>query len=382
HSMRPITEDANFSVASELKDGVARIVVTALDENEELINFLNLSGTGIKNSANSTETEAVNLEFNQVGPGRYVAEHPVEGTGNLLYTIFPGDGYERLNAGINVPYSTEFSDRQANIPLLETLSQMTPRGGKPGVTLDPLLEPRAEWFNSGELNKQGRTALSESLTTNTFRPTLSAAIGIQDIWPWLLVLCGTAFFSDVFVRRVSASPVAIISCFAAVFSAIGLVALLVPTILESGFKVEMPIVDWWTIAAVIALLSVYVAFYLSFFVTSDWFTERFETVKQKLFRRRAETAAASIDRLKSRKAEIERGIESRRATTKFVPENETNVSGSKKLDEIIASEIEKTPAMPPKIHRDKLDADESNSYTSRLLDAKRKVKHQQRKTDK
>ncbi len=381
HSMRPITEDANFSVSSELKDGVARIVVTALDENEELINFLNLTGTGIKNSEISSETETVNLEFNQVGPGRYVAEHPVEGTGNLLYTIFPGDGYERLNAGINIPYSTEFSDRQANIPRLETLSQMKPRGGKPGVTLDTLPEPQSEWFNSGELNKQGRSALSESITTNTFRPTLSAAIGIQDIWPWLLVICGTAFFSDVFVRRVSASPWAIISCFAVVFSLIGLVALAIPTIIERGFQVEMPIVDWWTIAGVIALLTVYAAFYLSFFVTSDWFTERFASVKQKLFRRTTETAAVSIDRLKSRKAEIEKGIESRRATTKFIPEDETKLSGGKKLEEIIASEIEKTPAMPPKIPRDKLDADESNSYTSRLLDAKRKVKHQQRKTD-
>ena len=143
---------------------------------------------------------------------------------------------------------------------------------------------------------QGQTALIESLTTNTFRPTLSAAIGIQDIWPWLLVLCGTAFFSDVFVRRVSASPLAIISCFVLVFSAIGLVALAVPSIVESGFKVEMPVVDWWTIAGVIALLSVYFAFYLSFFVTSDWFTERFETVKQKLFRRGNATVVASIDR--------------------------------------------------------------------------------------
>ena len=105
-------------------------------------------------------------------------------------------------------------------------------------------------------------------------------------------------------------------------------------------------------------------------------------MKQKLFRRTAETAAVSIDRLKSRKAEIEKGIESRRATTKFVPEDETKLSGGKKLEEIIASEIEKTPARPPKIKRDNLDADESTSYTSRLLDAKRKVKHQQRKTDK
>jgi hypothetical protein len=64
-----------------------------------------------------------------------------------------------------------------------------------------------------------------------------------------------------------------------------------------------------------------------------------------------------------------------------MPENDVATSGSKKLEDIIASEIDKTPAMPPKIKRDNLDDDKSDTYTSRLLDAKRKVKHQQRKFD-
>ena len=71
--------------------------------------------------------------------------------------------------------------------------------------------------------------------------------------------------------------------------------------------------------------------------------------------------------------EIEQEIETRRAATKFEPSPDIKVSGKKKLEEVLASEIEKTPALPPKIQRDNLADQEKTSYTSRLLDAKRKV---------
>ena len=54
YSMRPITESANFSVAAESKDGIARIVVTALDDNEEFLDFLEMSGRGINSSSTIT----------------------------------------------------------------------------------------------------------------------------------------------------------------------------------------------------------------------------------------------------------------------------------------------------------------------------------------
>ena len=84
-----------------------------------------------------------------------------------------------------------------------------------------------------------------------------------------------------------------------------------------------------------------------------------------------------MSRLQSRKAEIEREIESRRSATKFEPVADEKISGKRKLEEVLASEIEKTPALPPKIKRDKLDVDQENSYTSRLLDAKRKIQQEQ-----
>ena len=364
HSMRPITQSANFTVAAESKNGIARIVVTALDDKEELLNFLEMSGHGINSSKTGDDDRGISLEFNQIGPGRYAAEHPIEGSGNLLYTIFPGEGYERLNAGINVPYSSEYSDRESNLSLLDSLAQFKPRGGQPGE------------MASGDLSKPG---LDELLQTNTFRPTLSAAIGIQDIWPLLLMLCGTAFFSDVFVRRVAASPLAILGSFIGVLGLFWLLSMIVLSVYDvSGFADpgnEAPL-RRGPLLLFLTCLAVYVSFYLSFFITSDWMKNKFDRVRAVITRKESGQPKASISRLQSRKAEIEREIESRRASTKFEPSGDQTVSGKKKLEEVLASEIEKTPALPPKIKRDKLDVDGDHSYTSRLLDAKRKVQQQ------
>ncbi|MFK7766962.1 MAG: VWA domain-containing protein [Mariniblastus sp.] len=304
HSMRPITESANFTVAAKAKDGMAQIVVTALDDNDNLLNFLEMAGHGINSAKTGDDDDGIPLQFNQVAPGRYVAEHPIKGSGNLLYTIFPGEGYERLTAGINIPYSSEYSDRESNVALLESLTSFKPRGGQSGEIID------------GALSNAG---LEKLLETNTFRPTLTAAIGIRDIWPLLLVLCGIAFFADVFIRRVA--------------------------------------------------------------VTFDWLLDYLHRFKSMFVGKQEEREKASITRLKSRKAEIEREIESRRASTKFEPASDPeisneNVSGKQRLENVLASEIEKTPALPPKIVRDSLADQEETSYTSRLLDAKRRVQKQ------
>lgn len=291
YSMRPITESANFSIATEAKDGKARIVVTALNDKEEFLNFLNINGRGI-----STDGKDLDLEFSQVGPGRYIAEHDIEGSGNLLYSIFPGEGYERLTTGINVPYSTEYSDRESNRALLETLVSFEPKGGEAGKILE------------GDLSKTGMEKL---LANNTFRPTLTAAVGIQDIWPLLLLLCSFVFFSDVFVRRVA--------------------------------------------------------------ITFDWVGDGYRKIVARMRGREEEQRQESIKRLRSRKAEIEKEIEARRASSRFEPEPDQTVSGKEKLDQILASEIEKTPALPPKLPKDKLEAEKETTYTSRLLDAKRKI---------
>jgi len=302
YAMRPVTQSANFNVASEVKDGVVKVVVTALDDQDEFLNFLDISGRGV-----GPKDGGFDLDFDQVGPGRYVAQRPVSGSGNFLFSLFPGEGYQRLTSGFNIPWSSEYSDRSANRALLDSLAQFEPAGGEAGAVID------------GSLTRKG---LSKLLETDTFRPTLSAAIGIEDIWPLLLVVCSTAFFADVLVRRVAIS-----------FEWLG---------------------KFWR--------------YLKSFVVSV----------------ESEAPAPSLSRLQSRKQEIEKEIEQRRAATRFEPDSDSqqgSASGKQQLENVLASEIDKTPAAPPKIQRDTLDSDEETSFTSRLLDAKRKAREKQKRNN-
>ncbi len=298
YSMRPITEDANFSVATELKDSRGRIVVTALDDDEEFLNFLNVSARGI-----GPQLESFGLDFAQVGPGRYVADFSVADSGNYLFSIFPGEGYERLTTGVNVPYSSEYTDRDSNVALLESIASLQPDGGDVGEVIDGSMSP---------------SGLDQLLATNTFRPTLSQAVGVQDVWPWLLVFCGLVFFSDVFVRRVAV---------------------------------------------------------------------RFDWVGRMIAERRAsgrkDELDSSIARLQSRKAEIEKEISSRRASTRFVPEPESQGSGRKQLERVIGDEIDESADRRRPVKRDRsLEVNqEEKSYTSRLLDAKRKAQKKHKGND-
>ena len=200
---------------------------------------------------------------------------------------------------MNIAYSSEYSDRESNLALMESLAQFKPRGGEPGQVIE------------GQLAKNEFDKLMQH---NNFTPTLTAAISIEDIWPMLVVLCGLTFLADVFVRRVAVS------------------------------------FDWVAPAMNSALTSVG--------LTS-----------------KKEKAPESISRLQSRKAEIEKDIESRRASTKFEADPETKVSGKQQLDAILSEEISKTPAPPPKIDRD--EKQEEEKYTSRLLAAKKKAQDKQ-----
>ena len=360
YAMRPITETGDFTVSTELKDGVARIVVSAMDENENLLNFLQMSGTGIYSGGSNAKP--VSLQFEQVRPGRYVAQHDVTGKGNLLYSVLPGEGYENLTFGLNVPYSSEYSDRESNLALLGDLAALEPQGGEVGN------------MSASSLAPENVTTLLEQ---NTFRPTLTNSISIQDIWPFLLMLGTAIFFSDVFVRRVAVH-----------WWAIGFaLAIALPIAWSLYFASKWwvgrhsfgPAVSLWQdeMSAplfVASLFGIFAALFLAFLLSTEGFEQAMKRVKGWFVRSDGDAEPASMARLQSRKAEIEKDIEARRAATKFEPsadDSSRKVSGSKKLEQVIGNEIEKTPALPPKINREE-EAD-GESYTSRLLDAKRKL---------
>lgn len=358
HSMRPITQDANFSIATEVRDNKARIVVTALDKDDEFINFLELTGRGL-----DPTMQGFDLPFTQVAPGRYVAETDATNSGNYLFSIIPGEGFERLTAGANVPYSSEYTDRETNAGLLDSLVQFPPRGGEAGIVIP------------GELTNAG---LSELLETNTFRPSLRHAFNIEDMWPLLLLVCGGVFLADVFTRRVAmefgylCDLVIAIGLFTALM---GILNALISWSGGEGFS-------GYLLPLVIGLLITLLGTCLSFL----------KSAKDGYFRRLIDSrrttgsdnqAGGNIARLQSRKAEIEKQIETRRAATKFEPDQiDEKISGKQRLDEIIGSEIDKSPERLPKIKRDKsLDIEKDTSYTSRLLDAKRKAQEKQKRNE-
>ena len=97
-----------------------------------------------------------------------------------------------------------------------------------------------------------------------------------------------------------------------------------------------------------------------------------------------EEKPSSMSRLQSRKAEIEKEIETRRSNVRFAPDepvDESGKSGKQQLEDVLASEIEKTPAPLPKPAENKLTTEDESSYTSRLLEAKRKARQQQDRRD-
>jgi len=183
-SMRPVNDQGKFTVATEVEGGKVKVFVTALDKDDDFLNFLDLSGSVI-----GPDVEPKSLKLEQTAPGRYVGEFDAQDAGSYFMMISPGAGQSPIRTGVNVPYSAEFSDREADIALLESLADLKPKGGKPGVLMNERLTPA------------GIDTLIA--TTNPFRRDLPPANSSQDTWHWLVLTAGLLFFFDVFFRRVS-----------------------------------------------------------------------------------------------------------------------------------------------------------------------------------
>ncbi len=182
-AMRPMNEEGKFSVATDVRDGKVRVVVTALDKDDQFLNFLNMSAGAI-----DPDLADVDVKIEQTAPGRYVGEFPADKAGSYFVNIVPGPGQAPILAGVTVPYSSEFRDRQTNLELLRKLAAQTPQGGQAGKLL------------AGDLE---RDKLQGLVQFDTFRQNLAKATSRQDIWPLVLLVTACVFFADVLVRRVT-----------------------------------------------------------------------------------------------------------------------------------------------------------------------------------
>jgi len=292
-SMRPMTEEGKFSIATDIKDGKVRVVVVALDKDDEFLNFLDMTGTVV-----GPDLDSFDLDVDQIAPGRYVGQFDADKAGSYFVTISPGPGKSLILAGVNVPYSSEFRDRESNLALLKTLATLTPKDGQRGEVIEGQME---------------QEELDSLLSVDTFRAGLQKAISRQDVWPLFLVIAACVFFGDVFIRRVTVH-----------------------------FYWIVPAVGW--------------------------------TVDRLLRRQREEVEDERLERLRSRKAAIADQIDERRASARFEPQVDAEAP-SRELDDVLEEAAGATPPKVPTPTTDQasLEAEEEHSYTSRLLEAKKKA---------
>ena len=295
-TMRPTNDDGKYSIATNLKDGRVQVIVTALDENDGYVNYLEMGAIAV-----GPDLKPTNLTMRQVAPGRYVGELSPDQAGSYMLSIIPGSNKPPITTGVTIPFSDEYRVRQANMRLLEQLSERKPTGGTSGLLSDPL----------------EADSMKELLGQDSYRKGLPPAKSLQDIWPIAVLIGATLFFADVFVRRVA---------------------------LDLGLPLRM------------------LAAKLRGRGESASDTERRER----------------LDRLRSSKSNVGEDLDRQKATLQFEEQidnvaatttNAADAFGVQEKSKLDPSDFQaKAPTM---------QADEEQSYTSRLLDAKRKAKKNQ-----
>lgn len=181
-AMRPTKSDAKFSIATNVADGKVKVVVNALDQEDEFLNFLDMQAVAV-----GPDLKPLPLIMRQVAPGRYVGSFDSGGAGSYLVNVIPGPGMAPITTGASVPFSDEYRVRQTNFTMLEDLASMQPTGGAAGNVSLPL----------------DASTLAELLKVDAFRPGLPRAMSLQDIWHWCLLLGAVCLFGDILVRRVA-----------------------------------------------------------------------------------------------------------------------------------------------------------------------------------
>ena len=89
------------------------------------------------------EMSTIDMQFRQDAPGRYIAEFPADKAGSYLLAINTGQtNAAPLLAGVTVPYSAEFRERETNQALITTLASTKPAGGEAGKIIRGPLKTR------------------------------------------------------------------------------------------------------------------------------------------------------------------------------------------------------------------------------------------------
>ncbi|PQO27557.1 hypothetical protein C5Y96_18695 [Blastopirellula marina] len=179
--MRTTGPSENYLIASEVKGQKVKLILNALDDQGNFVNFATpqLSGVGPR-------SDLVSEAFVQVAPGRYEAEFDAQHAGPHFLAVSPGPGQTPLRIGVNVQNTQEFREQSDNLPLLQRFAELTPPGGRPG-----------EVFNLDMTQEQ-----LAKMDTNPFRHDLPKASSQRPIWYLVLVTVAGLFVLDIANRRV------------------------------------------------------------------------------------------------------------------------------------------------------------------------------------
>ncbi|MHC4443169.1 MAG: VWA domain-containing protein [Planctomycetota bacterium] len=166
---------ADFDVLTRLEGKKGRVVIEALNKDASYLNFLRISGKLVTPSA-----ETKPLYLNQTGPGRYETTFDVDDDGNYLINMKyndPEEGTGMICTGLSVPYSQEFRELQANMPLLNQTVERTPTSRM--LTMNPDSD-------------------------DVFSKNLPPSISRQPVWRWVVQwLLLPLFLLDVASRRLA-----------------------------------------------------------------------------------------------------------------------------------------------------------------------------------
>jgi hypothetical protein len=207
-------------------------------------------------------------------------------------------------AGITVPYSAEFRERETNHALITTLASTKPTGGQAGRVIE------------GPLVKGAIDRLVAS--TDTFRRTLAKAMSSRDFWPIFLLIAAGVFLVDIFIRRVT------------------------------------------------------VHFY--------WVAPALAVAYHRVLGRQPEAAPDErLARLRNRKAAISSQIDERRAATRFEPVVDEIATQPRDYEQVISDAsggADTAAPRPTPQPQSQTPQTEQDTYTERLLAAKKKAKGQ------
>ncbi len=186
-SLRPV-DNGNLTMSLRREDGKVKVVIDALDKDNQFLNYLNIQGNVVNPEF---QTEPVTLA--QTAPGRYegVVEK-AEARGNYFVNLgarTPDGKTILVQGGVSVPYSDEFKELKSNPEKLREIATLT--DGK-----------ELTW----RYRKDGRIDMDRTLAeADVFRrdPKLTPPSSFTDLWPPLLWLASCLFLGDVAVRRVS-----------------------------------------------------------------------------------------------------------------------------------------------------------------------------------